>query len=145
VSKNRRHRKDKRICAISPPAASEPEPNWNCSLSFSPLLEAWDTDDVDHWKIFPIAKEDVAGPFLEESSFATLFPKYREKYLKEAWPHVTAAFKNHVRDWGGLFELLHFEDWPLLIYIYGSFVTGNRLHLGFGGGQYDSEDHEKDL
>lgn len=41
----------------------------------------WDTDDIDHWKIVPWTEEDSAKapPFLEESSFATLFPKYREK------------------------------------------------------------------
>jgi rRNA processing protein Krr1/Pno1 len=34
---------------------------------------------------------------LEESTFATLFPKYREKYLKEAWGAVTRALELHVR------------------------------------------------
>ena len=71
---------------------------------------AWDTDDVDHWKIVPITAGDIAGPFLEESSFATLFPKYREKYLKEAWPHVTSALKNHVTSRSSLhFFSLGFE------------------------------------
>ncbi|KAJ1479795.1 hypothetical protein T484DRAFT_2845157 [Baffinella frigidus] len=49
----------------------------------------WDTDDIDHWKVEPWEKGQMAGPLLEESSFATLFPKYREAYLKEAWPVIT--------------------------------------------------------
>jgi len=32
---------------------------------------------------------------LEESSFATLFPKYREKYLRDIWPNVTSTLKTH--------------------------------------------------
>ncbi|PLN76596.1 hypothetical protein BDW42DRAFT_178376 [Aspergillus taichungensis] len=56
----------------------------------------WDTDDIDKWKIEPFKAEDnVAGSFAEESSFATLFPKYREVYLKEAWPVVTRALEKH--------------------------------------------------
>ncbi|PJF16478.1 KRR1 small subunit processome component [Paramicrosporidium saccamoebae] len=66
-SKNRRHRKDK----------------------------PWDTDDIDHWKIDPFTKEEMKGPLTEESSFATLFPKYREGYLRETWPHVTKLLAGH--------------------------------------------------
>ncbi|KAL4870031.1 hypothetical protein BDV12DRAFT_166915 [Aspergillus spectabilis] len=58
--------------------------------------KAWDTDDIDKWKIDPFKAEDnAAGSFAEESSFATLFPKYREVYLKEAWPVITRALEKH--------------------------------------------------
>ncbi|EXX76676.1 Krr1p [Rhizophagus irregularis DAOM 197198w] len=53
----------------------------------------WDTDDINHWKIEPFTREDNPYPFTEESSFATLFPKYRENYLKEVWSHVTKALE----------------------------------------------------
>ncbi|KAL2872321.1 KRR1 small subunit processome component [Aspergillus lucknowensis] len=56
----------------------------------------WDTDDIDKWKVDAFKPEDnAAGSFAEESSFATLFPKYREVYLKEAWPVVTRALEKH--------------------------------------------------
>jgi ribosomal RNA assembly protein len=56
----------------------------------------WDTDDIDHWKIIPFTKEDNPhGGLLEESSFATLYPKYREKYLREIWPQVQQFLKPH--------------------------------------------------
>ncbi|KAF9480240.1 hypothetical protein BDN70DRAFT_877866 [Pholiota conissans] len=56
----------------------------------------WDTDDIDQWKIDPFKPEDNrAGAFTEESSFATLFPKYREKYLREVWSAVTKALDAH--------------------------------------------------
>lgn len=61
VSKNRKHRKDK----------------------------PWDSDSIDHWKIDPFGPEDMSAPLTDESSFATLFPKYREAYLKEIWPNLT--------------------------------------------------------
>ena len=46
--------------------------------------KAWDDETVDHWKIEPFGPEDnKGGPFAEESSFATLFPQYREQYLRQ--------------------------------------------------------------
>ncbi|KAG8467762.1 hypothetical protein KFE25_006814 [Diacronema lutheri] len=51
-------------------------------------------DKVDRWAPIPFTKEDNrAGHLLEESSFAVLFPQYREKAIREAWPHVTRALK----------------------------------------------------
>ncbi|KAK9900851.1 hypothetical protein P389DRAFT_166353 [Cystobasidium minutum MCA 4210] len=69
VSKNKRFRKDK----------------------------PWDTDDIDHWKVEPFLPPEKKDhkPLLEESSFATLFPKYRETYLREVWGHVTSALEKH--------------------------------------------------
>ncbi|KAI9003191.1 hypothetical protein BC832DRAFT_560155 [Gaertneriomyces semiglobifer] len=55
----------------------------------------WDTDDIDHWKIDEFKPEHSSGPLLEESSFATLFPKYRENYLREVWPLVTQTLEKH--------------------------------------------------
>jgi ribosomal RNA assembly protein len=34
-------------------------------------------------------------PFTEESSFALLFPKYREPYLRTVWGTVTSALDSH--------------------------------------------------
>ena len=55
----------------------------------------WDDGSVDRWKIDPFTKEDNPNGLLEESSFATLFPRYREKYLREVWPSVTRTLKEH--------------------------------------------------
>ncbi|CDR88458.1 probable KRR1-required for 40S ribosome biogenesis [Sporisorium scitamineum] len=67
VSKNKKHRKDK----------------------------PWDDDTINHWEVPKFTPDEIKGPFLEESSFATLFPKYRERYLKEVWGHVTSALDKH--------------------------------------------------
>lgn len=54
----------------------------------------WDDASIDHWKIEDWNEGDMSGgALLEESSFATLFPKYREKYLREVWPIVTRALE----------------------------------------------------
>eukprot|EP00618_Florenciella_parvula_P001664 CAMPEP_0119486220 /NCGR_PEP_ID=MMETSP1344-20130328/12681_1 /TAXON_ID=236787 /ORGANISM="Florenciella parvula, Strain CCMP2471" /LENGTH=308 /DNA_ID=CAMNT_0007520951 /DNA_START=22 /DNA_END=945 /DNA_ORIENTATION=- len=55
----------------------------------------WDHDGIDHWKAEEWKAEYMPGSLLEESSFATLFPKYREKYLREVWPLVTRTLKGH--------------------------------------------------
>ncbi|KAK5779652.1 ribosome biosynthesis protein KRR1 PWA37_002834 [Arxiozyma heterogenica] len=57
----------------------------------------WDTPDIDKWKIEEFKPEDNASglPFAEESSFMTLFPKYRESYLKSVWSDVTKALDSH--------------------------------------------------
>lgn len=55
----------------------------------------WDHDGIDHWKVDEFKPQDSSGPFLEESSFATLFPQYREKYLREVWKAVTAELDKH--------------------------------------------------
>jgi len=60
-----------------------------------------DTEDyeipkgVDPWAPIPITKEDNPTGLLEESSFAILFPKYREKYLQSVWPAVVQGCKQH--------------------------------------------------
>ncbi|PGH35921.1 KRR1 small subunit processome component [[Emmonsia] crescens] len=54
----------------------------------------WDTDDIDKWKIEEFKPEhNTGGTFTEESSFLSLFPKYRETYLKETWPMITRALE----------------------------------------------------
>lgn len=52
----------------------------------------WDHDGINHWMIQPFDPEtDSSGPFLEESKFSMLFPRYRESYIREVWPAVTKA------------------------------------------------------
>ncbi|CAK9174977.1 unnamed protein product [Ilex paraguariensis] len=55
----------------------------------------WDDPSIDHWKIDKFDPSWNEGGMLEVSSFSTLFPQYREKYLQEAWPIVKGALKEH--------------------------------------------------
>jgi ribosomal RNA assembly protein len=49
----------------------------------------WDNDPtLDKWKVDKFQPEDNPHGLQEESSFAVLFPQYREKYIKEIWPLV---------------------------------------------------------
>ena len=56
----------------------------------------WDNDPtIDKFKIPEFHKGDMKSPLLEESSFAVLFPQYREKYIKEVFPHIRKALKEY--------------------------------------------------
>ncbi|KAF6174613.1 hypothetical protein GIB67_006265 [Kingdonia uniflora] len=55
----------------------------------------WDNDSIDHWKVEKFDSAWNEKGMLEVSSFSTLFPKYREKYLQEVWPIVRGALKEH--------------------------------------------------
>ncbi|KAH9305117.1 hypothetical protein KI387_009521, partial [Taxus chinensis] len=55
----------------------------------------WDTPDIDHWKVDKFDPSWNEAGMLDVSSFSTLFPQYREKYLQDAWPVVTRALKEH--------------------------------------------------
>lgn len=46
-------------------------------------------------KVPEFRPEDNPHGLLEESSFATLFPQYRERYLKQVWPLVQKTLNEH--------------------------------------------------
>ena len=58
----------------------------------------WDNEAIDHWAMTKWDKDEhqiPGGHLLEESSFATLFPKYREHYLKQNWNMISKSFDSH--------------------------------------------------
>jgi ribosomal RNA assembly protein len=86
---------------VSAAAADEPDADADAAATTSSGAKKgryrrdkpWDHDGIDHWSVTPFTAEDNPNGVLEESSFAVLFPKYREKYLRETWPSVTKALK----------------------------------------------------
>lgn len=52
-------------------------------------------DDAWSMKIPEFKAQDNPHRLLEESAFATIFPRYREKYLKECWPLVQKALSEY--------------------------------------------------
>ncbi|XP_057336712.1 KRR1 small subunit processome component homolog [Microplitis mediator] len=70
----------------------------NKNMSDSESEDAGPSGPVENaWalKIPEFKPEDNPNRLLEESSFATLFPRYRENYLKECWPLVQKAFDKY--------------------------------------------------
>ena len=54
----------------------------------------WDNDPtLDKFQEHEFKPEFNPNGVVEESSFAVLFPQYREKYIKEIWPLVKKALK----------------------------------------------------
>lgn len=72
---------------------AEIPPGWK-----EPTFTKEDNPQGIHW-IFSNCwrKISISIGLVAESSFATLFPKYREKYLQECWPLVKAELSKFVR------------------------------------------------
>ena len=62
--------------------------------TFAPDLRASESSRLTFAQIEPFKPEDnTAGAFTDESRFSTLFPKYREQYLKGSWKFITQALQ----------------------------------------------------
>ncbi|KAG2300789.1 hypothetical protein Bca52824_037261 [Brassica carinata] len=56
----------------------------------------WDDDpNIDRWTVEKFDPEWNPTGMLEVSSFSTLFPQYREKYLQDSWPQIESALKQY--------------------------------------------------
>lgn len=65
------------------------------TLHRKPVRVPVNYESIDKWKMPSVTQDQIAGPFTEESSFATLFPKYREKYIREVFGLVQKALMQH--------------------------------------------------
>lgn len=68
---------------------SDNESDDNKQTSNEPVENAWSL------KIPEFKSDHNPHGLVDESSFATLFPKYREKYLKEIWPLVQQVLSEY--------------------------------------------------
>nr|VDD18635.1 unnamed protein product [Brassica oleracea] len=56
----------------------------------------WDDDpNIDRWTIEKFDPAWNPTGMLEVSTFSTLFPQYREKYLQDSWPRIESALKQY--------------------------------------------------
>ncbi|XP_072233777.1 KRR1 small subunit processome component homolog [Leuresthes tenuis] len=77
---------------------SEAHPRKNSKKTKNQVDESELLTVPDGWREPRFTKDDNPRGLLEESSFATLFPKYREAYMKECWPLVEKALGDaHVK------------------------------------------------
>ncbi|KAF3438275.1 hypothetical protein FNV43_RR21036 [Rhamnella rubrinervis] len=54
----------------------------------------WDEDpNLDRWAVEKFDPSWNEGGMVDVTSFSTLFPEYRGKYLQDAWPSVKSALK----------------------------------------------------
>ncbi|KAH9618569.1 hypothetical protein KSS87_014557 [Heliosperma pusillum] len=55
----------------------------------------WDDPSIDHWKVDKFDPSWNESGMLDVSSFSTMFPRHKEKYLQDVWPTVKSALHEH--------------------------------------------------